>query len=79
MSVRIYKTITKKQLASAYGFNTEPAIVRRIRDNVHRLDEDSVLKLGKWTGNGHLLPDQVQVLVSLLGNPSEPAILFSEK
>lgn len=76
---RIYKTTTKSNLAVAYGFRSESTIVKKIRERISRLseDDDRLYRLGIWTGNCNLLPDQTEILVELLGKPQEPELLYS--
>lgn len=74
---RIYKTTTKTALARAYGFSSEVTIVRRIKDRIGKLTDDKLERLGVWTGNCNLMPDQTEIIVELLGKPQEPDMLYS--
>ena len=76
--LRTYKTISKTKLTMAYGFSDERTLVKRIRAKVERLTPEQLEALGIWTGNGHLMPDQVRVIVEcILGTPESPEMVFS--
>ncbi len=77
--IREYLTTNKTTLARAYGFQREETLVSRIRDRLSRLDDDKLLQLGEWTGNITLLPDQVEIIVFMLGTPSEPDMVYRTK
>lgn len=75
---RTYKTCTRQNVATAYGFKKTETIMKRIEENIHRLDDEQLLQLGVWTGHGNLLPDQVEIVVFLLGKASVTNILYEE-
>lgn len=75
---RTYKTISKIKLAMAYGFSDVRTLVNRIRRKIDKLTPEQLDALGIWTGNGHLMPDQVKVIVEcILGTPESPEMVFS--
>ena len=76
---RFYKTTTKQNIASAYGFRKEETIVKRIREKLIELNDQQLSQLDKWTGNGNLLPDQVEIIVFMMGTPDFPQLLYEEK
>lgn len=76
---RTYRANNKKTLAVAYGFAQTRSLVDRIRSKVDGLSDEDTLLLGQWTGNGILLPQQVEIIVKMLGTPSLPDLVYSEK
>lgn len=72
-----YHSCARKQVAYAYGFADFRPVCSRIRGKLHTLTEEQLKQLGKWTGNTKLMPDQVEIIVLLMGKPSHPSILFT--
>jgi hypothetical protein len=77
--IAAYITNSKKTIAYAYGIAKEETLVKKIRERLGRLDDEQTLQLGKWVGNGNLLPDQVEIIVFLMGKPQRPELLYTEK
>lgn len=71
-----FKTSTKKTVAQAYAIS-EPTLVSRIKKKLDSAGDELLVRLGEWTGNGALLPDQVEAITELLGNPQTPHLLYS--
>jgi hypothetical protein len=76
MNQRHYKTTSRAKLAIAYGFSKQETIMNRIKQSIHRLTDEELTELGQFTGCPRLLPAQVKIIVSLLGEPENPQMLY---
>lgn len=70
------QSLTRKQLAQAYGFNDRRPIYSRIEAKLNMLSDEQLVTLGKWKGKDLLLPEQVEIIVYLLGKPAQPNIVY---
>ena len=73
---RSYKTNSKTKIAMAYGI-TEVTLVKHVRKRIERLTDEQLLQLGEWTGPGFLLPDQVEIVVFIMGKPELPEMIYT--
>lgn len=79
MKIRRYKTASKKILANAYGLQKYETVFHRICRNIHKLNAEELSRLGDFGGPSRLLPEQVELIVKILGTPENPKILYSEE
>jgi len=73
---RTYKTISRQKLAIAYGLQKTETIMKRIKSSLHRLNDEQLIQLGAFEGYSRLFPDQVEIIVTLLGKPENPTMLY---
>lgn len=78
---RHYHNITKSQLANAYGYSRAKSIINRVEMRIeeNHIDKKMLQRLGDWRGHTNLLPDQVEILVEILGKPQHPEKIYTEK
>jgi hypothetical protein len=79
MIVRTYFSNTKRVIAAAYGIKNQQTLVKYVQKRLTRLTDEQLLQLGEWTGNVLLLPDQVEIIVFLLGKPEDFKVIYSEQ
>lgn len=70
-------SLTRKEIAYAYGFSDFRPVRARIREKIHTLTDEQLQQLGKWTGNAKLLPKQVEIIVSIMGKPARPELVYN--
>lgn len=76
---RIFKTASRIRIAQAYGFSKGETIMSRISARLQHLTDEQLTQLGNYTGPSRLMPDQVSIIVLLLGTPENPQMLYDEK
>ena len=79
---RNYHTVTKSELANAYGYAEAKTVVSRIERRIQQnhIDEKVIKRLGDWRGHLNLLPFQVRIIVeNILDEPQRPDLLYTEK
>jgi hypothetical protein len=76
--MRYYKTVTKTQVAAAYGVsaNTLRRWLRMLYPKLTPAEKDT---LEHYKGKNLLRPDSTALLVSKWGTPETPDILYTEK
>jgi hypothetical protein len=70
-------SLTRKELAYAYGFADFRPIRARIREKIHTLTDEQLEQLGNWTGSAKLLPKQVEIIVLIMGKPARPEVVYN--
>lgn len=70
-----FLSLTRKEIAYAYGFADFRPVCTRIREKMGTLTDEQLEQLGNWTGNAKLLPKQVEIIVFIMGKPARPEVV----